>query len=192
MRVNEIFESVQGEGFHSGRAAVFVRLSGCNLKCPFCDTEHQSYKDMSEEEIVAEIAKYGAELVVITGGEPMLQLTETLVSRIHAIGRMVAIETNGTIPVPRIVDWITVSPKMAFVGEVGKPKLVFAHEVKVVFDGEHEPEDYDITSPHYYLQPCDTGDAKANKEIYKKIVEYVKNNPKWKISLQTQKILDVR
>lgn len=192
MRVNEIFESVQGEGYHTGEAAIFVRLSGCNLSCPFCDTEHKSYKDMAEHEIVAEIANFGAELVVITGGEPILQLTDTLVSQIHAIGKMVAVETNGTRDVPENVDWVTVSPKMPFVGEAGKPVLKFAHELKVVFDGVHEPDDFGIVTPHRYLQPCDTGDIHKNREIYIKIVEYVKKNPQWKISLQTQKILNVR
>ena len=77
--------------------------------------------------------------------------------KIHQIGKQVAIETNGTQPLPKNVDWITVSPKAAFVGDKGKPVIDFAMEVKVIFDGIHEPDDYGITAPHYYLQPCDTG-----------------------------------
>lgn len=78
MRVNEIFYSLQGEGFHAGTPAVFVRFSGCNLKCSFCDTLHDRFKDMSEEDIMQEVAKYPASHVVITGGEPVLQLTASL------------------------------------------------------------------------------------------------------------------
>lgn len=190
MRVNEIFYSIQGEGYHAGTAAVFIRFSGCNLKCPFCDTDFAKYTDMTEEEITAEVAKYGAALCVITGGEPTLQLTETLVEKLHAIGKTVAIETNGTRPVPRGVDWITCSPKDQFVNHA-EPVLTYADELKIVFNGK-EPREYGIMANHYYLQPCDTGYLRPNEEINEKLVNFVKENPKWKISLQGQKILKVR
>ena len=194
MRVNEIFYSIQGEGAHSGEAAIFLRLSGCNLRCSFCDTEHQPYQDLTEDEIASEIAKYPASLVVITGGEPTLQLTRSLVDKIHDLGKMVAIETNGTREVPSNIDWVTVSPKSPFVGDMGKPILKTAQEVKVVFDGYHLMTDptFGITAAHYFIQPCDTGDKTRNKEIIRQCVEFIKNNPKWKLSLQTQKILGVR
>lgn len=192
MRVNEIFYSIQGEGYNTGKPAIFVRLSGCNLKCPFCDTDHQPSKGMTYDEIIREILDYPSDLVVLTGGEPTLQGIEELIQKIHQIGKSVAIETNGTQPIPRGVDWITVSPKAAFVGERGKPVIDFAMEVKVIFDGVHEPDDFGIVAPHYYLQPCDTGDEEKNREIIKQLIEYVKGNPKWKISLQTQKMLNVR
>ena len=115
MRVNEIFYSLQGEGYYSGTPAVFVRLSGCNLRCPFCDTRHESGREMSEKEIVEAVGQYPARHVVVTGGEPALQLTESLVDALHAVGRYVAVETNGTHPLPDNVDWVTLSPKSAFV-----------------------------------------------------------------------------
>lgn len=192
MRINEIFYSIQGEGANAGKPAIFVRLSGCNLKCPFCDTEHEPHVVMTVDEVIDAIKEYPSDLVVLTGGEPTLQGIEPLIQKIHQIGKSVAIETNGTQPVPRGVDWITVSPKSSFVGERGKPVIDFAMEVKVVFDGEHEPDDCGIASPHYYLQPCDTGDAEKNHDIISKLIEYVKGHPKWKISLQTQKMLNVR
>lgn len=194
MRVNEIFYSLQGEGAHSGEAAIFVRLSGCNLRCAFCDTIHEPYKDLTEDEIVSQIEKFPAHLVVITGGEPTLQLTESLINKIHEQGKMVAIETNGTRPVPKNVDWVTVSPKSPFVGSAGTPILKTAQEVKVVFDGYHLMGDptFGITAAHYFIQPCDTGDKIRNKEIINLCVEFIKSNPKWKLSLQTQKILGVR
>lgn len=194
MRVNEIFYSIQGEGAHSGEAAIFLRLSGCNLRCSFCDTEHQPYQDLTEDEICAEIAKYPASLVVITGGEPTLQLTRSLVDKIHDLGKMVAIETNGTRPVPRGVDWVTVSPKSLFVGEIGKPFIKTAQEVKIVLDDLHTYDDptFGITAAHYFVQPCDTSDEARNRDIINRCVNFVKENPLWRLSLQTQKILRVR
>lgn len=97
MRVNEIFYSLQGEGSYAGTPAVFVRLSGCNLKCPFCDTRHESYREYTDREILQEILKYSpCRFVVITGGEPCLQLTGELVNLLHEHNCFVAIETNGT------------------------------------------------------------------------------------------------
>lgn len=190
MKVNEIFYSIQGEGFHAGEAAVFIRFAGCNLSCPFCDTNHHPFKEMTEDEICAEVEKYPSRLVVITGGEPTLQLTASLVGKLHRLHRDVAIETNGTREIPNGVDWVTVSPKNDFVSN-GKPVIKRADEVKIVFDGTNIPTK-DICALHYYIQPCDTGDAERNKEILVQCVEFIKNNPSWKLSLQQQKILNVR
>ena len=95
MKVNEIFYSLQGEGYHAGMPMVFLRFSGCNLRCPFCDTLHQSGTEMSEEEILQAIAAYPSQWVVATGGEPALQLTASLVDKLHAAGYRLAVETNG-------------------------------------------------------------------------------------------------
>ena len=194
MRVNEIFYSVQGEGNFTGQAAIFVRFAGCNLKCSFCDTNHWGYKQMTEEEIVEEVKKYPAMLVVITGGEPSLQLTESLIDKLHDAGKYVAVETNGTRQLPDNVDWITVSPKQSYVGKAGEVVLKHADEIKVVFDVGNSIEDptFGICADNYYVQPCDTGNTEKNQENYNYCVEFVKNNPLWKISLQTQKILNVQ
>ena len=193
MKVNEIFYSLQGEGFNTGTPAVFIRFSGCNLECPFCDTQHQEGKEMTEGDIIEEVAHYKANLVVVTGGEPALQLTESLVEMLHFLGKTVAVETNGTVELPKNVDWITLSPKDAFLGEKAMPILKEADELKVVFDGENEPKLYgNININHRFLQPCDTGDAEKNAVIIKKTVEYCKENPEWRLSLQTHKILNIR
>jgi len=192
MRVNEIFYSIQGEGFHTGTPATFVRFSGCNLKCPFCDTDFKHSVEMSEEDIVDAVRENPSIFVVVTGGEPALQLTYSLVDKLHKAGKYVAVETNGTIKLPRNVDWITVSPKKSYLGDIAEPEYKFADEVKVVFDGKHEVCDYGIIASCYYLQPCDTGNEEGNREITEKCVEFIKKNPKWKLSLQTQKILNVR
>ena len=194
MRVNEIFYSIQGEGAHSGEAAIFIRLSGCNLKCSFCDTKHQSFQNLSEEEICAEISEYPANLVVITGGEPALQLTHSLVDKIHRLNKKVAVETNGTRKLPANVDWITVSPKEAYVSLAGKIVTNTANEVKIVLDGKtlYADPTWGIVAEHYYVQPCDTGNEQQNREIINHCINFVKANPKWKLSLQTQKILKVQ
>ena len=113
LKINEIFYSIQGEGHYTGTPAVFVRFAGCNLNCWFCDTEFHSFTEMSEDEIVAEASQYPSRYMVITGGEPTLQLTASLTSKLHAIGFYIMLETNGTQPLPEgcIVDWITCSPK---------------------------------------------------------------------------------
>ena len=194
MKVNEIFYSLQGEGYHVGTAATFVRFSGCNLHCPFCDTQHESGTEMSDEEIVEAVAANPARLVVITGGEPSLQLTRNLVNVLHDIDKMVAVETNGTHRLPGNVDWITLSPKDKYLGGEAKVVLNIVDELKVVFDGIHAPDMYDdIMCTHgRYLQPLDTGDAERNAQIRNAAIEYIKKDPRWKLSLQIHKMLNIR
>lgn len=192
MRVNEMFYSIQGEGYFTGNAAVFIRLAGCNLRCSFCDTQHHEYCDLSEEDVVDFAEKCPSRLVVITGGEPSLQLTSGLVDKLHQIGKFVAVETNGTRELPTNVDWVTVSPKQAFVGDAGEVVLKSANEVKVVFDNVRAVNDFGICAEHYYIQPCDTGNFDENKEIVNNCITFIKQNPKWELSLQTQKILNVQ
>lgn len=195
MRVNEIFYSLQGEGCNTGTAAIFIRFSGCNLKCPFCDTDFKGYREMSVDDIMAEVEKLSVSkpwLVVLTGGEPTLQDYKPLVDALHKQGFTVAMESNGTNEIDECIDIVTISPKEAYVGNAGKVKVKYCTELKVVFDGINEPSDYGIMAINFYLQPCDTGDPIKNKEIIEKCINYIKANPRWKLSLQTQKILNVR
>ena len=194
MRVNEIFYSLQGEGYHTGKAAVFVRLSGCNLKCPFCDTDFSKYTEMTEEQIVDNVCKLSinCHFVVITGGEPTLQDTTLLIDMLHQNGYEVTMESNGTRKAPYNVDWLTISPKKSFLKNGGDVVVKKCNELKLVFNGENEPKDFGIKADHYYLQPCDVKEPKRNSEIINRVVEYIKTNPIWKLSLQTQKILNVR
>lgn len=193
MKVNEIFYSLQGEGFFTGTPAVFVRLSGCNLACDFCDTDHFRGREMTVREIVEEVASYPASHVVITGGEPSLQLTAELVDALHAAGRFVQVETNGTRPLPENVDWITCSPKAAPV------LLPHAAELKLVFNSEPsngslfpQPSDFEeFPAIHRFLQPCDTGDPSRNAAIMEACVAYIKAHPRWRLSLQTHKLINI-
>lgn len=193
MKVVEIFYSLQGEGLHSGTPAVFVRFAGCNLRCPFCDTDFTHGTEMSEDEIVSAVMGYPAKLVVVTGGEPSLQLTESLVDALHRQGRRVAVETNGTHTLPPNVDWITLSPKDMFLGSVATPVLTEVDELKVVYDGVHPPRLYPHIKVVYarFLQPCDTGDARQNEAIVNKTIEYIKANPQWRLSLQMHKMVGI-
>ena len=152
--------------------------------------------DMSEEEIVEAVRQYPARHVVVTGGEPALQLTESLVDALHAAHKVVAVETNGTHPLPDNVDWVTLSPKSAFV-DGAEVVLTRADEIKVVYDGIHDPEKQ-LTALNsqlttlLFLQPCDTGDPSHNAQITAATVEYIKSHPEWRLSLQIHKILDIQ
>lgn len=184
---------MQGEGFHAGTPAVFVRFSGCNLKCPFCDTRHDEGREMSEDEIVSEVRAYPARHVVITGGEPSLWLTESLVEKLHAAGKYVAVETNGTRPLPA-VDWVTLSPKDAFVpAETAQVRLTACHEIKLVFTGDVPLKDYGhIRTEHRFIQPCDTGDSARNAAIMKAAVRYCLEHPEWRLSIQLHKVVGIQ
>lgn len=187
-RINEIFYSLQGEGHNTGRAAIFIRFAGCNLRCPFCDTEFSEYREMSDADIIAVIGSWPARFIVLTGGEPTLQVDDSFVALLHTHGYEVAMETNGTRPVPNGIDWMTVSPKEAFTGKTGRVTVDRCNELKCIFDGTHEPTDHGIEAEYYYLQPCDTGDNERNSRITQACVEYISQNPKWRLSLQTHKL----
>ena len=201
-RINDIFYSLQGEGHHTGRAAVFVRFAGCNLRCPFCDTEFDTFIEMTDDDIVAAVSRFPARFAVLTGGEPTLQVDEAFINLLHQHGFEVAMESNGTRPAPRNLDWLTVSPKEkrgAWSEERGtrseEREGKMPDELKVIFDEHTNPEDYltphsSLHSPLYlYLQPCDTGDAERNAVIVSRCVDYIKEHPQWRLSLQTHKLV---
>jgi organic radical activating enzyme len=201
LKVNEIFYSLQGEGHYTGTPAVFVRFAGCNLRCWFCDTDFEKGDEMSEDEIVEAVLQYPTRYVVITGGEPTLQITASLCDKLHAHGLYLMMETNGTRPLPEgcQVDWITCSPKLIDVEE-GKRKiatirLCHIDELKVVFE-DSPTQDMalyeQIPATEYRLHPCDTQDPLSNQAILNKTIKYILQHPKWKLSLQTHKILHVR
>ncbi len=181
MKVNEIFYSLQGEGHFSGCPAIFVRFSGCNRACPFCDTDFASYSEMTEDEIVAAVAAYPAEIVVITGGEPALQLTDSLVDALHAAGKRVHVETNGSLPLPEALDWVTCSPKTPPYG------IKHIDELKLLFTPGVDPEAIAATMPAarvYSLQPLAGQDPAPT-------IDYLLAHPAWRLSLQTHKLLQI-
>ena len=193
-RINEIFYSLQGEGFHSGTPAVFVRFSGCNLRCAFCDTQHQNGMMMSLQEIEDEVNKYPiAPLVVLTGGEPSLFIDETFIAELKQKTRKrIAIETNGTRLLPNNLDWVTLSPKSAFEGGDLEPcQLKTCDELKVVYLGQDLAQYDDIEAKHRFLQPCFVEDFEQRKTNMQACVEVVKSHPNWRLSLQIHRVLNI-
>lgn len=181
LRINEIFYSLQGEGFWTGTPMVFVRLAGCNLRCPFCDTDHNDFTAMSAQEVADTCLAYPASHVVITGGEPSLQPLGEFVELLHNHGRTIHIETNGTNPVPEAIDWITCSPK-----DGGKVVLDRIDELKLVFQG-NDVEHIPTLFPHVrnlYLQPLSGSNIPET-------VKYVLEHPHWNLSLQTHKLINI-
>lgn len=207
--VKEIFYTLQGEGANTGRPAVFCRFTGCNLwsgrerdrasaKCTFCDTDFVGIDGVgggrfaSATELAAAVAAFwpsrvkGRPLVVCTGGEPLLQLDEDAVHALQSEGFEVAIETNGTILPPPGLDWVCVSPK------VGTRLLLDrGSEMKLVFpQAGSDPGMYSgLSFDHFYLQPMDGPNAKANISL---AIEYCLAHPQWRLSLQTHKIIGLR
>ena len=205
--VKEIFYTLQGEGAHAGRPAVFCRFAGCNLWsgrepdrstaiCRFCDTDFigtdgvLGAKYDSAESLADRIASQwpagrAGRYVVFTGGEPLLQLDEALTAAMHARGFDVAIETNGTLPVPMGVDWVCVSPKQ------GAPLVVHeGDEIKVVIP--QAAQDLDALAAlnfrHFFLQPMDGPDKEKHTRL---AIDTCKAHPQWRLSLQTHKLLQI-
>lgn len=190
-RVNDIFYSLQGEGHNAGRAAVFVRFSGCNLHCSFCDTDFSHFETLTAQEIIRRmqtLIPQGAEkpIVVLTGGEPTLQADAALLDAIHAARfPFIAMESNGTKEPPAELDWLTVSPKE-------KATVRRCNELKVLYDGANEPDDRGIQADYYYLQPLDTGNEAENGRILEGCIAYIKTHPRWRLSLQTHKLIGIK
>jgi organic radical activating enzyme len=194
-RINEIFHSLQGEGFHTGTPCVFVRFSGCNLRCHFCDTDHRDGVMMTLDDIIGEVNRYpAAPMVVLTGGEPSLFVDQDFVEGLkRATGKRVAIETNGTRPLPEGIDWVTLSPKGAFEGGGAEPcVLTRCDELKVVWCGQDLAQYRKITAAHRFLQPCYTDVADQRDANLQACVLAVLTNPGWRLSLQVHRVVGVR
>lgn len=179
-RINEIFCSLQGEGFHTGTAVVFLRFSGCNRACSFCDTDFAQFTEMTAAQIVDAVSAYTPRHIIITGGEPTLQLDAPLVAALKANGFYVQIETNGSNPVCDGVDWVTCSPK-------AEPwHIKHVDELKVVYLGQDvEPLRERFGADNNFLQPCS---GKNTAEV----VAYIIAHPQWRLSLQTHKLINIQ
>ena len=206
--VKEIFLTLQGEGAHAGRAAVFCRFAGCNLwsgreqdrasaTCKFCDTDfvgtdgtlgarYASADDLADAIASQWAGEHGYRYVVLTGGEPLLQVDADLIDALHARGFAIGLETNGTIEPPDGVDWICVSPK------AGAELLIRrGDELKLVYPqaGAMPAAFADLAFERFSLQPMDGPDVAANTE---RAVNYCIRHPQWRLSLQTHKTLGIR
>jgi 7-carboxy-7-deazaguanine synthase len=206
--VKEIFKTLQGEGAQMGRAAVFCRFAGCNLwsgreidrgqaVCNFCDTDFVGIDGSGGGRFAdagaladAVAAEWGdsrpGRYVVLTGGEPLLQVDQSLVDALHARGFEVGIETNGTQAAPAGLDWVCVSPK-------ADAELVLraGDELKLVYPQDKAaPERFEhLAFDHFFLQPMDSPQAATNLEA---AIAYCTNNPRWRLSLQSHKMIGIR
>lgn len=190
-KINEIFYSLQGEGFYTGTPSIFIRFSGCNLKCPFCDTDHSEGQLLTEPEIMEEVEKYPSQHLVLTGGEPSLFIDREFVQNLHSLGKSVAVETNGTNLLPENVDWVTLSPKFD-VQSGAEIVLTECDEIKVIYHRQDMSIYSGIAARHHFLQPCDTGEKEKNRELLEEAVEFCKSHPHWRLSLQTHKLIGLR
>lgn len=205
--VKEIYYTLQGEGAQSGRAAIFCRFTGCNLwsgreqdrhtaVCQFCDTDFVGTDGINGGKFnTAEALAQScfnlwpdpdiSPFIVLTGGEPMLQIDENIINALHALNFQIAIETNGTLPVPKTIDWICVSPKAG-----STLHQTSGDELKVVYPqaGQNPDELIHLDFKHFFLQPMDAPDKAENLE---KTIEYCKAHPKWRLSLQNHKIIGI-
>lgn len=185
-KVNDIFYTLQGEGYFTGNAAVFIRFADCNLKCSFCDTDFAASIDMELDDIAETIGQYKAKHIVLTGGEPSLQTDEALLDMLHAEGCFVQIETNGTNALPNNIDWITLSPKNDDLA------ITRCDELKVIYYGQQLDKFFDIEAKHYFLQPCSCGNVHRDGEITLKTVQACMKDPRWRLSLQTQNYIGIK
>lgn len=197
-KINEIFYSLQGEGHHTGYPSVFIRFSGCNLQCPFCDTRHNEGVVMNDTDIIHAVNLYKADWVILTGGEPSLWIDKDFIRLLHqATGKKIAIETNGTNPLPEGIDWVTVSPKTGIRDMIGNPeiKVERADEVKVVDVGQDLDQYFDlpciVEKTLMYLQPCYVADKKTRDYNTMRTVRRVMQDPRWTLSLQIHRYLGI-
>ena len=196
-KINEIFYSLQGEGHHTGYPSVFIRFSGCNLKCPFCDTDHEDGLFMADDEIIHAVNLYKASWVVLTGGEPALHIDRDFIRMLkRATGKKIAIETNGTVPLPDGIDWITLSPKENICGsEAGKVVIEYADEIKVVDVGQPLEPYFGLPcrgeSTLMYLQPCYVADSKEWESNQLHSLRRVLHDPRWTLSVQLHRYLGI-
>jgi organic radical activating enzyme len=192
-RLVEIFESLQGEGRNTGRPCVFVRFAGCNLACPWCDTDVRERFSMTLDELLDEIASYKAKTVVLTGGEPtLIEGAPELIAALKAAGYFIAVETNATVDADwlQFVDYVACSPKAEFPDKI---ELKKANEVRVVASGEDVVEfcrrvkDI-IEADDYYVSPCDH-DGEIDFATAKSVLSKLDG---WSLSVQLHKILGFR
>lgn len=190
----EIFHSVQGEGFHSGLPHVFVRFGNCNLRCEWCDTDFMTFEEMELDDIVDQVLSFECHRVIFTGGEPAMQDLATIGNRLKEHDITLSIETNGTIPVDPIIDWICVSPKDQLYPNV-PIKQHTGDELKVVYCGQDLSMYDEIINgfDHHFLQPCyiEFESVEQNGKNFRVVEQLVKASPGWRLSLQTHKWMGI-
>lgn len=190
LNVNEIFYSLQGEGGRSGEASIFIRLTKCNLACSFCDTDFAHGEDMTITQILEVIKQYPCKWIIWTGGEPTIQLKDEILIEFQRAGYKQAIETNGTRPVPSLINYITCSPKQNY--DKIRTLIPIVNEIRIPIKKGDAVPDVSVfpKANNYFLSPIFDGNA-INKENVDYCVEMIKQNPQWKLSLQIHKLINI-
>ena len=189
LTIIEIFYSLQGEGFRAGTAHIFIRLSGCNLECKFCDTEFISGKETNINELYEHLIQYPCKNIIWTGGEPTIQLTAEIIAFFKDKGYYQSIETNGSNPIPAGIDFVCCSPKVA--EHVLRKKVKRVNELRYVRNHTQSLPVPMIEADHYYLSPQCDGD-KINYKNLEHCIKLILENPQWKLSLQQHKIWKIQ
>ena len=178
--IYDIFYSIQGEGHHAGMPAIFIRFSGCNLNCSFCDeiARYENGVNLDLKDIYNKLIIYKqCKTLILTGGEPALQIDRDFIDYFKKFNYIIHIETNGSIKLPDNIDWITVSPK--------SEDCINGDEIKIVYTGQNIKIYEKKLFKYFYLQPV------SNNNL-NECIEYVKSNPKWRLSVQLHKLLNFK
>lgn len=192
LEVKEIFYSLQGEGGRQGEASIFIRLTRCNLRCSFCDTDYSGGTIMPIEEILERIRPYPCQWIVWTGGEPTLQLTDDILLFFKAKGYKQAIESNGHNQLSGLLDYTVVSPKGDDVAyaQVKNPSV---NEIRLPVSAKENipPIESLPAAQHYFLSPVFTEDKETTERNIHYCVSYIMNHPEWRLSLQIHKLIGI-
>ena len=191
LKVKEIFYSLQGEGGRQCEASIFVRLAGCNLNCEFCDTDFDGGQEMSTEQILLEISQYPCQWIVWTGGEPTLQITDECLLFFKQAGYLQAIESNGHTPLSSLLDYTVVSPKKTILyAKINNPEV---DEIRLPVSKDDLLPDLEFLPKaiHYFISPVFSADKDATNANISWCVEQIKQNTKWRLSLQIHKLIGI-
>lgn len=185
-KISEIFYSIQGEGFWTGTACIFIRFFGCNLNCVYCDEKgRKKFSLLTSNRIFSTVKFYPGKRIILTGGEPLVQLSKNpeIIHILKKNGYHLHLETNGTIPLSCEFDWITVSPKT--------PEFISGNELKLIYNNQNlsDYEKHDFS--YYFLQPKNFKKSINRKEL-KKVINLIKDRPNWRLSVQLHKFIKIK
>jgi organic radical activating enzyme len=190
-KINEIFYSLQGEGFRIGSANIFCRFAGCNLDCWYCDTEFDYFRELSLADIRKEFAQYDCKNIILTGGEPLQQVDDEFIEYFKSWGFYLCVETNGTIKAPEGLDYICVSPKVKDKQIIHLWKDRKINELRYVLSNKMPLPHPMLSADNYFISPMNNEDS-LNDVNVDYCIKLIKENPTWRLSSQIHKVWKIR